>query len=396
MITSAVRTPIGDFGGSLREVSAVDLGAITVKEAIQRAHLTPREINQVIFGNVLQSGLGQNPARQIAVKAGIPFEAPAMTINEVCGSGLKSVILGYQQIQLGEADSVVAGGTENMSQAPYLLPSQRWGKKFGNISLIDSMLQDGLTDAFGNIHMGITAENVANHFGISRLEQDRFALKSQEKASKARKSGKFQDEIIPVHIKNSRGEETVFKEDEHIRDGLSLDDLLKLRPAFVKDGTVTAGNESGINDCASALVLMKKSDAEARNIPYFAVIKGYTEIGTDPSLMGFAPYYALKKLVKKTDIPLDKIDLFELNEAFASQSLAVIRELGLDVDKINVNGGAIALGHPIGASGARILVTLLHEMKRRGHRYGVASLCVGGGIGISLLVECGNDLQSHS
>ncbi|WP_018661706.1 acetyl-CoA C-acetyltransferase [Heyndrickxia acidiproducens] len=395
VIISAVRTPIGKFGGSLKEVSAVDLGVRTVKEAIRRANLSSGEINQVIFGNVLQSGLGQNPARQIAVKAGIPFEAPAMTINEVCGSGLKAVILGYQQIQLGEADIVVAGGTENMSQAPYLLPSHRWGNKSGHTSLIDSMLRDGLTDAFGNIHMGITAENVANHFGISRLEQDRFALNSQEKASKARKSGKFRDEIIPVQLKTRRGREIVFEEDEHIRDGLSLDDLLKMRPAFAEDGTVTAGNASGINDCAAALVLMKKSAAEARNIPYFAVIKGYAEIGTDPSLMGFAPYYALKKLVDKTGIPLEKIDLFELNEAFASQSLAVIRELGLNVEKINVNGGAIALGHPIGASGARILVTLLHEMRRRESRYGVASLCVGGGIGISLLVECGKDLQSN-
>ncbi|MDM5157263.1 acetyl-CoA C-acetyltransferase [Bacillus sp. DX1.1] len=386
-IISAVRTPIGKFGGSLKNISAETLGALTVKEAIRRACISTQEVESVIFGNVLQAGLGQNIARQIAVRAGIPYEAPAMTINEVCGSGLKSVILGNQAIQLGEADIVVVGGTENMSQSPYLLPNHRWDHESGDTYMIDSMLHDGLTDAFEQIHMGVTAENLAERFRISREEQDQFALHSQKKAINAKRSNKFKEEIIPVKIKNAMGVESLFSEDEYVRQDTTMEGLQKLKPAFIENGTVTAGNSSGINDCAAALVLMRKSIAEARNIPYLATIKGYIEIGMDPSLMGYAPYYSIRKLIDKTGITLDDIDLFELNEAFASQSIAVIRDLNIDVEKVNVNGGAIALGHPIGASGARILVTLLYEMQKRASHLGLASLCVGGGIGISMLVE---------
>lgn len=384
VIVSAVRTAIGKFGGSLKNISAATLGALTVKEAINQAQITSAEVDSVIFGNILQAGLGQNPARQIAVQAGIPYQTPAMTINEVCGSGLKSVILGSQAIQVGEADIVVVGGTENMSRAPHLLPHQRWEK---SDEMIDSMIHDGLTDAFDQTHMGATAENVAAKMSVSREEQDAFALHSQQKAQKAIEEARFNDEILPVKVKNELGEESLFDQDEHVRKNITLADLQKLKTPFLKNGTVTAGNASGINDCAATLVLMKKSIAEQRNIPYLATIKGYAEVGTDPSLMGYAPYYSTKKLIEKTGIALDEIDLFEFNEAFASQSIAVLRDLHVDVKKVNVNGGAIALGHPIGASGTRILVTLLHEMKKRDVRFGLGSLCVGGGIGISMLVE---------
>ena len=384
VIVSAVRTPIGKFGGSLKNISAENLGTLTVKEAISQAQITPEEVNSVIFGNVLQAGSGQNPARQIAVHAGIPYETPAMTINEVCGSGLKSVILGSQAIKLGEADIVVVGGTENMSQAPHLLPNHRWDKSG---DMIDSMIHDGLTDVFDQTHMGVTAENVAAKFNVTREEQDQFALLSQAKAHSARKESKFNQEIVPVKVENENGEEVLFSEDEHIRPNVTIEDLQKLKTPFVENGTVTAGNASGINDCAATLVLMKKSIAEERNIPYLATIKDYAEVGTDPSLMGYAPYYSTKKLIEKSGVNINDVDLFELNEAFASQSIAVIRDLKLDVEKVNVNGGAIALGHPIGASGARILVTLLHEMKKRNAHLGLGSLCVGGGIGISMLLE---------
>lgn len=387
VIVSAVRTPIGKYKGSLKNISAEKLGALTVKEAIRRAHITPEEVDSVIFGNVLQAGLGQNPARQIAVNAGIPYEATAMTINEVCGSGLKSVILGSQAIQLGDADIVVVGGTENMTQAPHLLPNYRMDKDTDASNLKDSMIHDGLTDAFNQTHMGITAENVAEKLVVSREEQDAFALRSQQKAQHAIENGKFDDEIIPVKVEDDTGEEYLFSADEHVRKNLKIEDLQKLKTPFLKDGTVTAGNASGINDCAATLVLMKKSAAEERNIPYLATIKGYAEVGTDPALMGYAPYYSIKKLMEKTDISLNQIDLFELNEAFASQSIAVLRDLNIDPDKVNVNGGAIALGHPIGASGARILVTLLHEMQKTNAHLGLGSLCVGGGIGVSMLLE---------
>ncbi|WP_138420750.1 acetyl-CoA C-acetyltransferase [Aquibacillus sediminis] len=387
VITSAVRTPIGKFKGSLKNISAEKLGEFAVKEAIRRAQISPSDVDSVIFGNVLQAGRGQNPARQIAVHAGIPVEVPAMTINEVCGSGLKSVILGSQAIQLGEADVVVVGGTENMTQAPKLASNNRWDDPIGETKMLDSMIHDGLTDAFSKDHMGLTAEYVADKYHVSREEQDQFALQSQGKAQTAQEQGKFNEEIVPVTIKNENGEDMLFSDDEYIRYNQTIEDFQKLKPAFTENGTVTAGNASGINDCAATLVLMKKSVAEARNIPYLATIKGNAEVGVDPKIMGYAPYYATKKLADKLDVRLDEVDLYELNEAFASQSVAVMRDLQIDADKVNVNGGAIALGHPIGASGARILVTLLHEMKRRDSRTGIASLCVGGGIGISMLVE---------
>lgn len=387
VIVSAVRTPIGKFGGSLKDISAKELGAFTVKEALKQANVKSEEVDSVIFGNVLQAGLGQNLARQISVHAGIPHEVPAMTINEVCGSGMKSTILGAQAIKLGEADIVVVGGSENMSQTPHLVHDYRWDKSMEGKKLIDSMIHDGLTDAFEQTHMGVTAENVAEKYGISREEQDQFALESQRKAQAAVEQNKFVDEIVPVPIKDSNGGEHLFTTDEHIRHNLQLPDLQKLKTPFIESGSVTAGNASGINDCAASLVLMKKSLAEEKNIPYLATIKGYAEIGTDPALMGYAPYHATKKLIERENIELDDIDLFEFNEAFAAQSVAVLRDLELDTSKVNVNGGAIALGHPIGASGTRILVTLLHEMKKRDAKLGLGSLCVGGGIGLSLLVE---------
>lgn len=386
VIISAARTPIGKFGGSLKNISAVQLGVIATKEAIKRANISAQEIDQVIFGNVLQAGLGQNPARQISIHAGIPYEAPAMTINEVCGSGLKSIILGAQAIQLGEADVVVAGGTENMSQAPFFLPNVRWGQKMGNGELVDSMVYDGLTDAFEQSHMGVTAEKIAEKFGISRMEQDQFALESQRRASQAQRNGKFKDEIVPVTVKKGK-EISEFTADESIRHTTSLESLQKLRPAFVEDGTVTAGNSSTLNDGAACVVLMRKSMADERKIPYLGVMKGYAEVGTSPEMMGYAPYYSMKRLLEKTKLNISEVDLFELNEAFASQSIAVTRDLQLHMDKVNVNGGAIALGHPIGASGARILVTLLYELQRQNANKGVASLCVGGGIGVSMLIE---------
>lgn len=383
VIVSAVRTPIGRFGGSLKDSSAVELGKIVVENALKRANIETSDIQQVIFGNVLQAGLGQNPARQIAIHAGIPFEVPAMTINEVCGSGLKAVMLGRQAIQLGEAEVVVVGGTENMSQAPFLMENHRFGHKFGNDQVVDSMINDGLSDAFGQYHMGITAENVAEQFKVSRKEQDAFAYNSQMKAKQAEEQGFFQEEIVPVPLKNG----TLMEKDETIRYDTSMEKLERLKPAFKKDGTVTAGNASGINDGASALVLMSKERAEAKGIPYLATIKATAEIGIDPAIMGYAPYYAVKEAVKKSDYSLSEIDLFQLNEAFASQSVAVVKDLKIDPAKTNIYGGAIALGHPIGASGARVLTTLLYELKQTKQQTGVASLCIGGGLGVAMVVE---------
>lgn len=383
VIVSAVRTPLGRFGGSLKDISAVELGKIVVEDALKRADIETSDIQQVIFGNVLQAGLGQNPARQIAIHAGIPFEVPAMTINEVCGSGLKAVMLGRQAIQLGEAEVVVVGGTENMSQAPFLMENHRFGHKFGNDQVVDSMINDGLSDAFGQYHMGITAENVAEQFQVSRKEQDAFAYHSQMKAKQAEEQGFFQEEIVPVLLKNG----TLMEKDETIRYDTSMEKLERLKPAFKKDGTVTAGNASGINDGASALVLMSKERAEAKGIPYLATIKATAEIGIDPAIMGYAPYYAVKEAVKKSDYSLSEIDLFQLNEAFASQSVAVVKDLKIDPAKTNIYGGAIALGHPIGASGARVLTTLLYELKQTKQQTGVASLCIGGGLGVAMLVE---------
>ncbi|MEG0288127.1 MAG: acetyl-CoA C-acetyltransferase [Carnobacterium sp.] len=387
VIVSAARTPIGKFGGSLKNTTAVELGTLVAKQAIDRAAISPEVVNQVIFGNVLQAGLGQNPARQIAVHADVPYASPAMTINEVCGSGLKSVILASQAIQLGDADVIVAGGTENMSQAPYLLNHHRWGKKAGDDRMIDSAMHDGLSDAFNHLPMGLTAEKVAEQYGISRAEQDAFALRSQMKAAAAQENGRFTEEIVPVAVKDSKGKPLLFSEDEFVRKNTSLESLTALNPAFAENGTVTAGNSSGINDGAAALVLMKKSRAEQLGVPYLATIRGYAEIGIDPSIMGYAPYQAIETVLKKTNLSLDDIDLIELNEAFAAQSVAVARDLKLHSDKVNVNGGAIALGHPIGASGARILVSLLHEMQKKQAHLGLASLCVGGGIGISMVLE---------
>ncbi|CZQ87794.1 acetyl-CoA C-acetyltransferase [Trichococcus ilyis] len=387
VIVSAARTPIGSFGGSLKNCTAVDLGRTATEAALKRAGLSPDAVDSVIFGNVLQAGVGQNTARQIAVAAGIPYEKTAMTINEVCGSGLKSVILGSQTIRLGDAKIVIVGGTESMSQAPYLLPNQRWGSKLGDISAIDSLVHDGLTDAFDQQHMGITAETVAERFQVSREEQDAFALRSQQKAAVAQDAGYFKQEIAPVILTDRKNQQTIVAEDEYIRKDATNEKLSKLRPAFQKNGTVTPGNSSGINDGAAALVLMAKSEAEAKGIPYLATIKGYAETGIDPAIMGYAPYYAIKQVLSKTGLRAENIDLFELNEAFASQSIAVSRDLGLPEEKVNISGGAIALGHPIGASGSRILVTLLHALERTELNIGLASMCIGGGMGIAMVIE---------
>ena len=387
VIVSAVRTPIGKFGGALKDISARQLGAIVVKEAIKRAKLEPSDIDQGIFGQVLQAGSGQNVARQILVDADVPYSKPAMTINEVCGSGLKAIILGSQQIQLNQAEIVVVGGVESMSNAPHLIPNYRFTKELEQKNLIDSMIHDGLTDAFSHTHMGITAENVAKKYNVTREEQDQFALNSQHKAQRAQETGKFKDEIVPVSVITETGDEVLFDQDEHIRKDVKIEDLAKLRTPFLDGGTVTAGNASGINDGAAALILMKKTTAEKRGLDYFATIKNYAEIGIDPSLMGYSPYLSINKLVEKAQIDLNQVDLFEINEAFAAQSIPVVRDLGIDPNKVNVNGGGIALGHPIGASGARIVVTLLHEMNKTNGRLGIASLCVGGGIGVSMLVE---------
>ena len=387
VIVSAVRTPIGKFGGALKDHSARMLGTLVVKAAIKRAKLEPTDIDQGIFGQVLQAGSGQNVSRQILVDAGVPYEKPAMTINEVCGSGLKAVILGSQQIQLNHAEIVVVGGVESMSNAPHLLPNYRFDKELDQSKLVDSMIHDGLTDAFSQKHMGITAENVAEKFNVTRAEQDQFAMDSQHKAQHAQESGRFVDEIISVPVENETGETVLFEQDEHIRKDMKIEDLEKLRTPFLENGTVTAGSASGINDGAAAIILMKKSTAEKRGLSYLATIKDYAEVGMDPSLMGYSPYLAINKLVEQSKVDLNTVDLFEINEAFAAQSIPVVRDLGLDPKKVNVNGGGIALGHPIGASGARILVTLIHEMNKTDAKSGIASLCVGGGIGVSMLVE---------
>lgn len=386
VIVSAVRTPIGSLGGYFKDTSAVQLGTTVAVEAIKRSNMQPEDIDSVIFGNVLQAGSGQNPARQILIQAGIPNTVPAMTINEVCGSGMKSIILASQAIRVGDAKVVMAGGTENMSQAPYLLKSQRFGSKLGDVQAIDSLVHDGLTDAFSQQHMGITAENVAERYHVSRKEQDEFALQSQMRAASAQDSGLFDAEIVPVSVQMKR--DTIeFSKDEYIRKETTFEKLQQLRPAFQKTGTVTAGNASGVNDGAASVILMAKSEAEKRNIPYLATIKGYAEIGTDPEIMGYSPYDAIQKVFEKTSLTKEDIDLFEINEAFASQSIAVVRDLELPTDKVNINGGAIALGHPIGASGTRILVTLLHALKHNNKKRGLASLCVGGGIGIAMIIE---------
>lgn len=387
VIVSAVRTPIGTFGGNFKDVSAVSLGTIVAKEAMKRANIKPDMVDEVIFGNVLQAGLGQNVARQISIYSGIPVEVPSYTVNKVCGSGLKSVTLAAQSIMVGEGDIILAGGTENMSQAPYLLKKARWGQRMGDGVLEDYMIKDGLWDIFNDYHMGITAENLAEKYNLTREEQDKFALRSQQRAEEAIKSGRFKDEIVPVEVPQRKGDPLVVDTDEHPRFGSTIEGLAKLRPAFKKGGTVTAGNASGINDGAAALVLMAKEKAEELGLKPLATIKAYASAGVDPSIMGTGPIPATKKALEKARLTVEDLDLIEGNEAFAAQSLAVSKELKFDDEKLNVNGGAIALGHPIGASGARILVTLLYEMDKRDAKTGLATLCIGGGQGISIIVK---------
>lgn len=387
VIVAAVRTPIGSFGGSLKDISTVDLGSLVIKNAIERAGLEPEQVDEVIMGNVLGAGLGQNVARQMSVHAGVPVTVPAFTINKVCGSGLKAVQLAVQAVLCGDAEVVVAGGAENMSQAPYILPNQRWGSRMGNATVVDTMLRDGLTDGFEDYHMGITAENVAEQYGITREDQDSFALQSQKRAVAAVESGRFKEEIIPVEIPQRRGEPLVFDTDEFPRKDVSLEGLSKLRPAFQKDGSVTAGNSSGINDGAAAVVVMSAEKAKELGITALATIKSYASAGLDPKVMGCGPIYASRKALEKAGLTVADLDLVESNEAFAAQACAVAKELNLDLEKVNVNGGAISLGHPIGASGCRILVTLLHEMQKRDAKRGLVTLCIGGGMGTALIVE---------
>ena len=387
VIVSAARTAMGSFGGAFQKVSAVSLGAVALKGALEKVGLDPKEVDEVIFGNVLQAGLGQNVARQIAIEVGIPAEAPSFVVNKVCASGLKAVQLGAQAILAGDAEVVACGGTENMSQAPYLLKEARWGQKMGDGKLIDSLVADGLTDVFHGYHMGVTAENIAKQFGISRERQDKLAVTSQNRAEDAIKAGRFQGEIAPVSIPQRKGDPTVVDQDEYPRMGATLASLTKLRPAFEKEGSVTAGNASGINDGAAALVLMSREKAQHLGLVPLVSIKAWASAGVRPEIMGTGPIPATKKALEKCGLNLDDIDLIEANEAFAVQAQCVIDELGLDADLVNVNGGAIALGHPIGASGARILVTLIHEMQKRKSRYGLATLCVGGGQGMAMIVE---------
>ncbi|MCR1951763.1 acetyl-CoA C-acetyltransferase [Clostridium sp. DSM 100503] len=387
VIASAVRTAIGSFGGALKDVSAVDLGSLVIKEAVAKAGIKGELVEEVVMGNVIQAGLGQNVARQAAVKAGLPVEVPAMTINKVCGSGLRTVALAAQMIKSGDVDIVVAGGMENMSQAPYLLKTSRWGQRMGDGKMVDSMINDALWDAFNNYHMGVTAENIAKEWNLSREEQDKFALNSQLKAEAAIKEGRFKDEIVPVVIPQRKGEPKIFDTDEYPRFGATLEGMAKLKPAFVKDGTVTAANASGINDGAAAFVVMSAEKAEELGITPLAKIVSYGQRGLEPSIMGYGPFHATKKALEVANIKIEDLDLIEANEAFAAQSLAVAKDLNFDMSKVNVNGGAIALGHPVGASGARILVTLLHEMQKRDAKKGLATLCIGGGMGTALIVE---------
>jgi acetyl-CoA C-acetyltransferase len=389
VIASAARTAVGSFGGTLKDVPAMELGGTVIKEVLKRAKILPEKVDQVIMGNVLQAGLGQNPARQAAALAGISQYTPAVTINVVCGSGLESVIMASQAIQAGDAEIIVAGGMESMSQAPYVLPAQtRWGQRMGNAKIIDIMLHDGLWCSFGDTHMGITAENVADKFQISREEQDAFSYKSQKKAEQAIKSGRFKDEIVPVVVPQRKGEPIVFDTDEFPKFGTSLEKLGKLKPAFRKGGSITAGNSSGINDGAAAVLVMSGEKAIKMGIQPLAKIVAYDCQGCEPELMGLGPIYAVRHAIADVREKLGKkIELVELNEAFAAQSIACLRELHLDPEIVNVNGGAIALGHPIGCSGSRILVTLLYEMAKRDAHVGMAALCVGGGMGFAMVLE---------
>ena len=387
VIVSAVRTAVGSFQGALKDVPATQLGAIVIGEAVKRAGIKPDQVSEVIMGNVLQAGLGQNPARQAAIKAGLPETVSSMTINKVCGSGLKAVHLAYQAIYAGDAEIVVAGGMENMSQAPYLLQNARDGFRMGDQKVVDSMISDGLTCAFNNYHMGITAENLCDRYEISREEQDKFAARSQARAAAAIEAGKFEDEIVPVEIPQRKGDLIIFKSDEYVKASSTEEKLGKLRPAFKKEGSVTAGNASGINDGAAALVVMSKAKADELGLTPLATIAANGNAGVDPAVMGIGPVEAVKKALKKANMAMEDIDLIEANEAFAAQSIAVDRELKFNHDILNVNGGAIAIGHPIGASGARIFVTLLHEMQKRDAKTGLATLCIGGGQGVATIVK---------
>ena len=387
VIVSAVRTAVGSFGRSLNSVPAVELGVTALQEALRRINLEPGQVDEVILGNVLQAGLGQNPARQVAVRAGIPQEIPAFSINKVCASGLKSVFLAAQAVKLGDAEIVVAGGIENMSQTPYALKGARWGQRMGDGELVDLMILDGLWDIFHGYHMGVTAENVAAKYGITREEQDEFAFQSQQKAENAIKSGRFKEEIVPVKIPQRKGDPILFDTDEHPRFGTTLEAVAKLKPAFKPDGTVTAGNASGINDGAAILLIMSGRKAEQLGLKPLALITSYASAGVDPAVMGTGPIPASRKALAKAGWSAADLDLIEANEAFAAQAIAVNREMGWDLSKVNVNGGAIALGHPIGASGARIFTTLIHEMVKRGARKGLATLCIGGGQGAAIAVE---------
>ena len=387
IIASAARTPTGSFGGSLAGIDAVQLGKIAAEAAVERAGIEKAAIDEVIIGNVLSAGLGQNVARQIAIHAGLAEEVSCLTINKVCGSGLRAVSLAAQIIKAGDADVVLAGGTENMSKAPYLLQKARYGYRMGDDSLVDSMIRDGLWDAYNDYHMGITAENVAERWNISREEQDQFAFTSQQRAEAAIREDRFKDEIVPVMIPQRKGDPKVFDTDEFPRFGTTLEGLSKLRPAFKKDGTVTAGNASGINDAASMLVVMSAEKAKELGVEPMARIVSYGSAGLDPQVMGYGPVPSSRKTLAKAGLTVKDLDLVEANEAFAAQALAVMKDLELNPEITNVNGGAIALGHPIGSSGSRIATTLLHEMKRRKSRYGLATLCIGGGLGTALIVE---------
>lgn len=388
-IASPVRTPIGSFGGALAPLSGVEIGAKAVEAVLKRSGVAADAIEEVYLGNVLQATNGQNPARQAAMKGGIPQQIPATTINTVCGSGLHAVGLAFNSIRAGQAGLVLAGGMESMSNAPYAMKGARNGMRLGHGEILDTMVLDGLTCPFNNYHMGITAENVAEEFKVSRQEQDEFALLSQQRAAAARQAGRFADEIVPVIIKNKKGDVT-FKDDEYIRADAALEKLAGLKPAFKKDGTVTAGNASGLNDGGAAMLVVSDEKCKALNLAPMAYIRGYSLVGLRPEIMGMGPVYAVRKLLEAQKLTVADIDLFELNEAFASQSIAVRKELGISLDKVNVNGGAIALGHPIGASGARILISLMYEMKRSNKKLGIASLCIGTGMGIAMLVENAN------
>jgi len=387
LILGAARTPIGSFGGALKDVSAVDLGVVAVREAVKRAGVRPEHVNETILGCILQAGVGMNPARQVSIKAGMPESVPAHTVNKVCGSGLKAVMLAAQAIKADDAQVVVAGGVESMSRAPFLLPSARWGERLGHGKVLDHMIHEGLTDAFNDIHMGMTAENLAERYNIAREDQDAFAAESQARAVAAIRGGRFKDEIVAVPIPQKKGDPLPFDTDEYPRADSTLESLGRLKPAFKKNGTVTAGNASGINDGAAAVVVASAARAEALHATPLARIVSYASAGVDPKIMGIGPVPAVRKALERASLELADIDLFELNEAFAAQAMAVLHELKIDPARVNVNGGAIALGHPIGASGARILVTLLYAMNARNARRGLAALCIGGGQGVAMVVE---------